>query len=121
MVGKTPCRFLAVTVAILALAFVTAPALACPFCSMQGQTLIGDVNQASMVLFGTLSSCYEITYVSNATMPTSRLSVQVYSPQGCGEQTCEVTGNVPKESAIESPTLPESSAHSLAPDLAPRS
>ena len=56
MVGKTPCRFLAVTVAILALAFVTAPALACPFCSMQGQTLIGDVNQASMVLFGTLSN-----------------------------------------------------------------
>jgi hypothetical protein len=29
---------------------------ACPFCSMQGQTLTGDVNQASMVLFGTLAN-----------------------------------------------------------------
>lgn len=70
---------------------------------------------------GERSISYEITYVSNSAMPTSRLSVQVYSPEGCGEQTCEVTGNVPKESAIESPTLHESSAHSLAPDLAPRS
>ena len=26
----------------------------CPFCTMQGQTLTGDVGQASMVLFGTL-------------------------------------------------------------------
>jgi hypothetical protein len=31
-------------------------ASACPFCSMQGQTLTGDVNQASMVLFGTLAN-----------------------------------------------------------------
>src|SRR3954466_14826028 len=29
---------------------------ACPFCTMQGQTLTGDVNQASMVLFGTIKS-----------------------------------------------------------------
>ena len=29
---------------------------ACPFCSMQGQTLTGEVNQASMVLFGTLEN-----------------------------------------------------------------
>jgi len=28
----------------------------CPFCSMQGQTLTGDVNQAAMVLFGTLEN-----------------------------------------------------------------
>ncbi len=28
----------------------------CPFCSMQGQTLIGDVNQASMVLYGTFQN-----------------------------------------------------------------
>src|SRR5436309_14290588 len=34
----------------------TALAAACPFCSMQGQTLIGDVNQASMVLFGTFTN-----------------------------------------------------------------
>jgi hypothetical protein len=30
--------------------------MACPFCSMQGQTLTGEVNQASMVLFGTLTN-----------------------------------------------------------------
>jgi hypothetical protein len=29
---------------------------ACPFCGMQGQTLTGDVAQASMVLYGTLSN-----------------------------------------------------------------
>ena len=29
---------------------------ACPFCTMQGQTLVGEVNQASMVLFGTLKN-----------------------------------------------------------------
>jgi hypothetical protein len=28
----------------------------CPFCSMQGQTLIGDVGQASMVLYGTFTN-----------------------------------------------------------------
>lgn len=29
---------------------------ACPFCSMQGQTLTGEVNQATMVLYGTLTN-----------------------------------------------------------------
>ena len=29
---------------------------ACPFCTMQGQTLVGEVNQASMVLFGNLKN-----------------------------------------------------------------
>jgi hypothetical protein len=38
------------------LALLAAPAMACPFCSMQGQTLTGEVNQASMVLFGTLTN-----------------------------------------------------------------
>jgi hypothetical protein len=33
-----------------------ARAALCPFCSMQGQTLLGDINQASMVLFGTLTN-----------------------------------------------------------------
>ncbi len=28
----------------------------CPFCTMQGQTLVGEVNQASMVLYGTLKN-----------------------------------------------------------------
>jgi hypothetical protein len=75
-----------------------------------------EIPRALEVLFCTLSSSYEITYVSNAATPTSRVSLQVYSPQGCGEQGCEMTGNVRKEPAIESPTLHESPAHSLAPD-----
>jgi hypothetical protein len=29
---------------------------ACPFCSMQGQTLVGDINAASMVLYGTFTN-----------------------------------------------------------------
>jgi hypothetical protein len=29
---------------------------ACPFCSMQGQTLMGDVGQATMVLYGTFAN-----------------------------------------------------------------
>ncbi len=28
----------------------------CPFCSMQGQTLVGDIGQANMVLYGTLTN-----------------------------------------------------------------
>lgn len=40
--------------AILALALAALPAAACPFCTMQGQTLTGDVNQASMVIYGSL-------------------------------------------------------------------
>jgi hypothetical protein len=38
------------------LAIAALPLAACPFCSMQGQTLTGDINQASMVLFGTLTN-----------------------------------------------------------------
>src|SRR5262245_56804588 len=29
---------------------------ACPFCGMQGQTLTGEVNEASLVVFGTLTN-----------------------------------------------------------------
>lgn len=43
------CLFLMVLV-------IVPVALACPFCSMQGQTLVGEVNQASMVLFGNLKN-----------------------------------------------------------------
>jgi HEAT repeat protein len=82
---------------------------------------VDEIPRTLEVLFCTLSSSYEITYVSNATTPANRVLVQVYSPQGCGEQTCEMTGNVPLKSATESPALPESPAHSLAPDPAPRS
>jgi len=43
-------------VGALCLAFSGPPAPACPFCTMSGQTLTDDVNQASMVLYGTLTN-----------------------------------------------------------------
>ena len=54
-------RFTLCTLACLALvtsALLAVPptACGCPFCSMQGQTLTGEVNQASLVLFGTLTN-----------------------------------------------------------------
>jgi hypothetical protein len=43
--------------AFLAVAWLTAPAPACPFCSEErGPTLVGDFGQASMVLLGTFSN-----------------------------------------------------------------
>ena len=42
--------------AALALPALSAPATACPFCSMQGQTLAGEVAGADMVLFGSLTN-----------------------------------------------------------------
>ena len=51
--ASRPYRWLIVVGVALFLAAETCRAsFACPFCSMQGQTLIGDVNQASMVLYG---------------------------------------------------------------------
>jgi len=42
---------------VLAILWLTSRSLiACPFCTMQGQTLVGEVNQASMVLFGNLKN-----------------------------------------------------------------
>jgi hypothetical protein len=43
-------------IALLSVLVFLSPAPACPFCSMQGQTLMGYVNQSSMVLFGTLTN-----------------------------------------------------------------
>jgi hypothetical protein len=40
--------------ALLALSAPVAGAFACPFCTMQGQTLTGEVGQATLVLYGTL-------------------------------------------------------------------
>jgi len=56
MAARRLRRLLVLGIAVLA--WVSCPTLApsCPFCSMQGQTLIGDVNQASMVLFGTFAN-----------------------------------------------------------------
>lgn len=38
------------------IALFAAPSPACPFCSMQGQTLTGEVAQAGMVLYGSLTN-----------------------------------------------------------------
>ena len=56
MVGTALHRTLFLIAAMPVGVFLALPAGACPFCSMQGQTLIGDVNQASMVLYGTFSN-----------------------------------------------------------------
>jgi hypothetical protein len=56
MAGSLPRRLLAALLAVLACLLLTRPAPACPFCTMQGQTLTGDVGQASMVLVGTLTN-----------------------------------------------------------------
>jgi HEAT repeat protein len=79
---------------------------------------IDEIPRALEVLFCTLPSSYEITYLSNAATPPSRLSLQVYSPQGCGGQACELQATVAKESPISHPALHESPAHSLEPALA---
>jgi hypothetical protein len=56
MAGTLVRRALALGIAVLTWAACPTPAPSCPFCSMQGQTLIGDVNQASMVLYGTFTN-----------------------------------------------------------------
>src|SRR5262249_44778966 len=60
---------------LLALAWAGAPAaaassvaLCCPFCTSQGQTLIGETNQASLVLYGTIvNSKPDLTDSGNGT------------------------------------------------------
>jgi hypothetical protein len=47
---------LAVVAATADTAATFGTACACPFCGMQGQTLTGEVNDASLVLFGTLAN-----------------------------------------------------------------
>jgi hypothetical protein len=62
--GVLPMSITLMRASLLSLAITFAPFCfsqaqnvhACPFCGMQGQTLTGDVNQASMVLFGTLKN-----------------------------------------------------------------
>lgn len=53
MAGFRPSCWWLLLVGLLTAA---APAPACEFCSMQGQTLLDDVNQAAMVLFGKLAN-----------------------------------------------------------------
>src|SRR5947209_6996089 len=45
-----------VWLALLLCLLAVVPSPACPFCSMQGQTLTGEVDQAAMVLFGRLGN-----------------------------------------------------------------
>jgi hypothetical protein len=57
MNGMLVRRLLPVWLALFAWPFVPiSAAVCCPFCTMQGQTLTSEVNQASMVLFGTLAN-----------------------------------------------------------------
>lgn len=49
-------RFRTPLTAVLACVGFAAVAAACPFCTMQGQTLTDEVGQASMVLYGTLQN-----------------------------------------------------------------
>ncbi len=56
MAGPLPRRLPPALLAVLAVPLLALPARACPFCTMQGQTLTGDVGQASMVLVGTLTN-----------------------------------------------------------------
>jgi hypothetical protein len=60
MVGLLRRSFplLAAAAAVAALGWVPRAA-ACPFCTMQGQTLIGEVGQASMVLYGDFTNANE--------------------------------------------------------------
>jgi hypothetical protein len=52
-------RCLALVILALSAALLAAPAYACPFCSMQGQTLTGEISQASMVLYGSIANAKE--------------------------------------------------------------
>ena len=58
MAGLFTRRCLIILAAALACLLSTAPAPArcCPFCGMQGQTLTGDIDQASMVVVGTMTN-----------------------------------------------------------------
>jgi len=48
--------FLAACAAVATLVVLPSPAPACPFCPSAGQTLLGEVNQAHLIVFGTLSN-----------------------------------------------------------------
>ncbi len=48
---------------------------ACPFCAMQGQTLTGEVSQASMVLYGTLKDA-DMTPKDNAPDGTTKMVIE---------------------------------------------
>jgi hypothetical protein len=49
-------RFSRFGLALALLALVACPAMACPFCAMQGKTLTGEVKEASLVVYGTIKN-----------------------------------------------------------------
>jgi len=56
MVGLLLRRVLPVTAALLLFAATATPLPGCPFCTQSGTTLTGEVNQASLVLYGRLEN-----------------------------------------------------------------
>jgi hypothetical protein len=56
MANRLFSRLLVVVLVVLADSQLAMPLPGCPFCTMTGQTLTDDVNQASMVLYGTLTN-----------------------------------------------------------------
>jgi hypothetical protein len=50
------CKFVTAGLAVLALLPLPAIAHACPFCASAGQTLLGEVNQAHLIVFGTMTN-----------------------------------------------------------------
>src|SRR5436305_11435630 len=57
MTGR-PVRLSVLCVALLAAVTQPAPALACPFCGLSGQTLTQEMDQALFVLYGTLKNAH---------------------------------------------------------------
>jgi hypothetical protein len=49
-------KFVSAGLAMLALVLLPALAAACPFCPSAGQTLLGEVNQAHLIVFGTMTN-----------------------------------------------------------------
>ncbi|QEL19394.1 hypothetical protein [Limnoglobus roseus] len=60
-------------VALLALTLALGTARACPFCSVQGQTLAGEVNQADLIVLGTLKNAKQDP--NDITKGTTELSI----------------------------------------------
>jgi hypothetical protein len=61
---------------LLALFLASGPVWACPFCTMQGQTLSNELDQASLVLYGSLGSP-DLTSKPGAPEGTTDLKVEV--------------------------------------------
>jgi hypothetical protein len=70
-------RCLALLLSIFAACWFTAPAPACPFCNQQGQTLTGEINQAALALYGTLSNPREDTKTGGAFGGTTDLNIEL--------------------------------------------